>query len=142
MISYDKSGRPYFKHSKHDSPNLVRWRTVRYLGFRDYDDYLQSDLWAGIRDKTLVVFRRCRGCGKTATTIHLNGHGVETILGDNPAAIYPVCHECHRDINFRGTARRGIKESYGYAKRLFYLKRKHKKSAKRASKRNRNECSS
>ncbi len=71
------------------------------LGFPTYADYLNSELWAEIRDAILDRDgRRCRLCNKQAHIVHHIDYAEQTMRGETLDALVSLCHSCHYDVEF------------------------------------------
>jgi hypothetical protein len=79
----------------------MRNRVLLALGYRDYKQYLQSDLWKSIRVKVLRVHRMCAVCiSRPSTLVHHTSYARTVLLGTNLRPLYGVCHPCHERIEF------------------------------------------
>lgn len=77
----------------------LRNRLLCSLGYSSYDDYLESELWAEIKDAVLDRDRwRCRVCDAQATAVHHTDYNRETLLGDSFDGLVSICHGCHAKI--------------------------------------------
>ena len=80
---------------------LERKENLKKIGFKSYQDYLDSKLWKIIRGE---VWRRdhgfCRGCGKKGTEIHHYRYSVKALVGAEPHHLFVVCRDCHSKIEF------------------------------------------
>lgn len=120
-----------------------KWRAYRQrdeqlllLGFPSYAAYLASPLWAGIR---LAVFNvkgsQCVVCSKAAAVCHHRDYRPETLRGEDMSDILPLCHGCHRFIEFN---RQGQKVPLGRTnKALKLLTKIVNKRKRRAARRKR-----
>lgn len=70
------------------------------IGFKDYDEYLKSDLWAEIRFKQLKAMPDCLMCGETATQVHHLKYTEENLKGINAKCLSSICRRCHNKIEF------------------------------------------
>ena len=74
---------------------------LKALGFQSYKEYLNSDLWDGIRKSVLKRYnRRCIACGGTAKQVHHRSYEVDVLAGHNTKPLIPICKECHKHIEF------------------------------------------
>lgn len=81
------------------------------LGFASYDAYLESELWARIRQRAFTRWgRSCRGCGGPAIQLHHSNYSLAVLDGTRLDGLWPVCRDCHKDIH-QGTT--SIKEANG-----------------------------
>lgn len=100
------------------------------LGYSSYEDYLGSELWAGIRERVLTRDgHKCRLCDKRAATcIHHIDYSRETMLGEKIDLMYSLCYGCHQRLEFDSTAPgRKLKFSSVVSKTLRLMKAKGKK---------------
>lgn len=91
-----------------------REETLKMIGFDNYSEYLQSDLWKAIRRIVLErdAFRcRIRRCNKKADQVHHFTYSPATLVGRNPAGLLSVCRDCRKVIEFDGKQKRTLKES-------------------------------
>src|SRR3990167_4157077 len=74
-----------------------RNKTLRLLGFANYDQYLNSSLWDAIKESTLRRNPKCqcKGCDKEAEVVHHLGYGRETLLGNKLSALVSLCRKHH-----------------------------------------------
>lgn len=80
---------------------LDRNRTVREIGFNSYEEYLASDLWASIRQKTFQVKGDdCYLCEGKANHVHHVGYGRAAMIGENLSPLIPLCKICHYKVEF------------------------------------------
>lgn len=78
-----------------------RDRLLRQMGFRSYQHYLGSSLWAEIRERVLRRDgRRCRICSVIATQVHHQRYDYATLRGKNPDNLMSLCHACHETVEF------------------------------------------
>ncbi len=81
-----------------------RLNVLRAMGYHDYDAYLQSDLWRGIR---LAKIREeaaiCWACGKAGCLqVHHSAYDRDTLDGKRPDRLFVVCDACHESAEFYG----------------------------------------
>lgn len=75
---------------------LERWKIVRSLGFQDYKDYLQSELWSSIRRKVLrKASGKCSMCEGRANQVHHRKYTKKNLSGDSMDGLLASCEECH-----------------------------------------------
>lgn len=102
-----------------------RQSALNYIGFADYKSYLASDLWRGIRRKVYKIKgSNCYLCGAPAQALHHNRYHKNDLLGRKLRFINPICHPCHKEIEFQGED--GKKSTVRQAKRAFIKKRKQR----------------
>jgi len=90
--------------------NLIR------LGFANYAEYLESGLWASVRNAAFDRHgRRCVLCGKDATQVHHTGYGVDTLIGNNLESLVPLCAGCHWKVEHDGKGNKRTRLSQVYA---------------------------
>jgi hypothetical protein len=78
-----------------------RNRNIRAMGFKDYADYLKSDLWKGIRARVLSERPFCKGCGKDATQVHHSAYRKKDLEGRDLRRLHSTCGGCHFKAEFR-----------------------------------------
>lgn len=92
--------RAYIKGRRHRKATYsgyqVRAFALHQLGFGDYSEYLDSELWWGIRANVLDRDRRtCLACGKRATQVHHRAYSLKVLLGLDTGPLVSVCGLCH-----------------------------------------------
>lgn len=79
----------------------VRAANLLAIGFSSYGDYLQSELWALIRQRILDRDQAlCIGCDKKATAVHHLTYGKLVLSGHQDDQLVSICGGCHRAIEF------------------------------------------
>lgn len=81
---------------------IRRAQVLRKMGFASYAEYLKSPLWASVREKVFAAKgRRCFLCTqRQATQIHHSRYQRLDMLGKRLKDLFPLCGECHREIEF------------------------------------------
>ena len=78
-----------------------RDESLRSLGFKSYDDYLESQVWKNLKRELLAGDVKCCVCErKRAKTLHHTSYDSETLSGDSRKHLHPICEGCHRRIHF------------------------------------------
>ena len=76
---------------------------LRSLGYPDYWFYLQSELWADIRNRVLDRDGQlCVACRTLASQVHHTDYFEDTLLGTRLDALVSICRRCHEAIEFQG----------------------------------------
>lgn len=96
-ISVAKKKRP---KSKATGKYLQRNKSLPYLGYSSYRDYLRSSDWSVIRKDKMTNCPNCECCGKPASCIHHYCYHDSVLLGLYPALLVSVCNCCHKQIEF------------------------------------------
>ncbi len=79
----------------------LRQKRLEELGFANYSVYLRSELWTSIHSRAFEQYGlSCRLCGNEAKVIHHREYSKETLLGTSLLYLTPLCHKCHRRIEF------------------------------------------
>jgi hypothetical protein len=74
---------------------------LRSIGFSSYNQYLASDLWAGIRQRVFDRYgRSCKVCGGSATQVHHLWYSRWCLLGEEISPLVPLCRTCHYQVEF------------------------------------------
>lgn len=96
-----------------------RAAAVKRLGFSSYQAYLDSPLWAEIRQRVLLRDRgECRTCGRPAVQVHHAQYDEATLAGAILRHLAAICSGCHRRVEFSGdTKRDGKAAGAEYARR-------------------------
>lgn len=93
----------------------IRDKRLAKMGFKNYHEYLASDLWKSIRQSVLARDRyKCRCCGERATAAHHRFYS-EDDLRHRTGQIVSICDACHQAIEFDN----GRKLSVGYVDQRF-----------------------
>lgn len=79
--------------------SLLPMYEFKRLGYSTYHDYLQSELWAGIRVKVLERDRRCVSCRRRSTQVHHKSYAYDAMAGVDLTKLVGICHKCHRAIH-------------------------------------------
>lgn len=88
---------------------------LQELGFKNYTEYLQSELWAGIRVRVFADYgEMCYVCLRKATCVHHCSYSLDVMLGTDITYLVPLCGWCHKNVEFNRRGRRGIRYAYGY----------------------------
>lgn len=83
-------------HSKASYGYAHRNILIRELGFKTYEEYLQSPLWASIRVRVLKKKGvRCVLCKKWARHIHHRNYTRSVMNGQSIRHLVPLCETCH-----------------------------------------------
>lgn len=71
---------------------------MKQLGFRNYTEYINSQLWKGIRKKAFSIHGQRCNCGQKATQVHHLDYSMQTLRGEIRAIeefLRPICKDCH-----------------------------------------------
>lgn len=118
------------KSKKNWKPYVERNEILREIGFANYQDYLSSPLWHEIRTKRLAIQSTCSCCNGPAKVVHHDTYYKKLLLGDDISIkrdLYPLCHACHRKIEFDGERKRSWGETIRVFRRMLF-RFKHGKS--------------
>lgn len=86
-----RDGNSYWKRGQ----NLLK------LGFQNYNEYLNSDLWRNIRFAAYQLHGKlCLICKNSATCIHHLDYALDTLKGTNLNSLIPLCADCHEKVEF------------------------------------------
>ncbi len=100
-----------------DSTYCQRTEVLLSLGFRTYQHYLQSKLWARLRSSAFMLARgKCKLCGSRPDVIHHVSYSRDTLLGNEMDNLAAVCRACHKKVEF---ADDGSKRSLADAQAVF-----------------------
>ncbi len=89
-----------------------RERTLFYLGFKSYREYLKSPLWRMIREEVFrQKGRRCCLCGRRAQQVHHRRYDRATLLGLILTFLEPICVKCHDSIEVTPTGRKRSRQA-------------------------------
>lgn len=109
-----------------DNTYIGRNATLRSLGYANYAHYLSSDLWAQIRVRAFALHgHTCKLCPDPAACLHHLGYGRAILLGERLSSIVPLCHGCHKQVEFdkRGHKRTVLQAHTAYVRMLKKVKR-------------------
>ncbi len=73
---------------------------LKAYGFKNYAAYLQSELWASIRDKVLQGATCACGCGQPANQVHHKAYTEANLMGTTLRGLVAINHDCHYEIEF------------------------------------------
>ena len=65
------------------------------LGYRNYRQYLRSDVWKRIRSEQLEKESNCYGCFCPAEAVHHGRYTEENLTGQTGKDLYSICTRCH-----------------------------------------------
>ena len=67
------------------------------MGYRSYQEYLDSDFWKAIRKSVLKRDDyKCRICGCAATEVHHRNYKPATMNGRSLKGLWSICRGCHQ----------------------------------------------
>lgn len=91
-----------------NNPYTYRDDNLRAMGFKSYDAYLRSPLWASIRMRVLERCQtKCECCRKRmAAQIHHRAYDPATLRGDSIDSLTATCPRCHIKAEHRRRPRR------------------------------------
>lgn len=96
----------------------IRDAILLELGFASYRAYLQSELWASIRERVLNRDgMRCQCCGKKASQVHHHRYTREVLLGEAIDDLRSICGGCHRSSEIGEYGKVPLKEANKRQKR-------------------------
>lgn len=88
-----------------------RKQSLLEMGFTSYRQYLDSDLWKGIRERVLKRDRGCcRRCGGHATQVHHTHYWREVLEGRDDSYLVAICRGCHKAIEFKHGEKRPMSQ--------------------------------
>lgn len=90
------------QNQKPDKGKAYRRRAIilRRFGFKNYQEYLNSDMWRKIRAKQLRMKPRCYACGDRATQVHHGKYTFLNMFGHSMEYLFSVCRDCHSGAEF------------------------------------------
>lgn len=88
-------------------------------GHKNYNVYLQSDLWLSIRARVLKDNAVCVcGCGRLANQVHHKAYTESNLLGESLRGLVPINNDCHYKIEFCGERKTSLGEANYNLKKL------------------------
>lgn len=74
-----------------DYKGLTGWES---LGFKSYEEYLESDMWRDTRRLIIAHYKKCQKCGskKKLVVHHLNYY---TVTNESIDDVTVLCWDCH-----------------------------------------------
>jgi len=101
-----------------------RNRILKKLGFRDYAEYLQSELWSEIRQKVIQDSRgSCRICGnRKSLQVHHKKYTLLNLSGKRTRGLVVLCNGCHYSAEFKNGEKRTLPEVQKVFKRTLRKK--------------------
>ncbi len=120
-IGLRKKQKHLARHMREDAAGGPTYRQrdllLTQLGFRNYAEYRESNLWKAIRSKVYAIKGRvCLLCQAKAHCIHHVDYGQDTLLGKNLNSLVPVCDTCHGLIEHDSN---GVKRSLAEAQQEY-----------------------
>lgn len=81
---------------------VIRENALAAMGFANYPQYLNSELWATIRARILARDKKlCIVCGKRpARAVHHVTYAQRVMEGNDDAQLLSICGGCHKTIEF------------------------------------------
>ena len=104
-------------------PYVERNKVLRELGFTNYAEYLASPIWADIKSRRMKKGATCSCCPKKANLLHHDTYYRKLLLGDEASIqrdLYPLCHSCHRLVEFEGDRKRSWGEAIRKFRRMIF----------------------
>ncbi len=81
-----------------------RDRWVMSIGFKNYREYLGSELWKAVRRAVFTTKgKTCSTCGQDATELHHTRYHRNDLLGKVLKHIFPICKDCHEAVERDGS---------------------------------------
>jgi hypothetical protein len=85
------------------------------MGFINYADYRESDLWKDIRRRVYKFRgRNCVLCGDKSKAIHHHSYAEPVLRGEDIHPMYPMCDKCHKKIEYDGKRKRDMADVQEY----------------------------
>ncbi len=83
------------------------------MGFSSYEKYRESDLWKKIRRRALdEKGTQCVRCGDSTHLVHHVSYSSAVLSGEDLSGLIPVCHRCHKRIEFdKSGKKRSLEEA-------------------------------
>lgn len=104
-IGLKHAQRQKIKESQNPDRKVVKYfernEILVELGFATYKEYLESELWKGIKSEVFKKSRTCSLCDGLAFQVHHLDYSRETLLGLNPRGLTPICRPCHEKVEMR-----------------------------------------
>lgn len=80
----------------------ARNRILKRLGFSCYEEYRESKLWCGIRERVLDKYKhQCVCCGAKATQVHHAKYTEDNLSGKRLVNMVAICRGCHERAELR-----------------------------------------
>lgn len=98
------------RHGRHIGLMCDRLVALKSMGFGSYEEYLQGDLWKGIRQNVLERDNGvCRVCESfQATQVHHTNYGRDVLRGENTHKLIAICRHCHEFIEFLPNGQKAV----------------------------------
>lgn len=81
------------------------------LGYKNYAEYLESELWQSIKKSLLRRHKLCVICGNSSVVLHHLSYDADTLLGVTSHCLVSLCNPCHAKIEFDNGKKRTIKQA-------------------------------
>ena len=85
--------------------------SLKTLGFKDYAEYLKSDLWGIVRMKVMQGNPTCSLCPRPADQVHHLSYTVADLIGETLDQLKPICKGCHYRVEFHLKRKRTFREA-------------------------------
>jgi len=109
---------------------------LEYMGFENYKEYLESDLWKSIKSKKICEQNKCLLCScKENLVIHHYDYSRDTLEGRALNNLIVLCHKCHASIEFFIRKGKPIKRTLKAANGVLASKLADKAKARRHKRR-------
>ena len=88
-------------------PLGTRKHLLKRLGFKNYKEYLKSDLWISIRNSVLQRDQYiCKICGGRAVQVHHRTYCWRSLIGERNEMLVSLCGGCHYEIEYKPDGRK------------------------------------
>ena len=90
-------------------PYIHRESNLEKIGFKNYKEYLKSDIWKKLREEILKRDNyKCVICGEKAINVHHKNYHYKVLIGIKKEYLVPLCRNCHKKIEFEGKQKNGL----------------------------------
>lgn len=72
-----------------------RLAVLNNLGFANYKEYLNSDLYQGIKSRVLTRRPYCELCGDVSVVVHHVAYNKKSLRGSKSPLLVSLCNSCH-----------------------------------------------
>ena len=90
-----------------EDPDAFLVAFVGWIPNFDYNAYLSSEQWQGIRRRKMEAAEyKCKCCKRRATQVHHRDYRPRVLAGEDLSPLVALCHQCHNMVEYDDTGRK------------------------------------